>query len=639
MLHTSNQDTKANMIPLEAPPSGLFISPPPNGFHTPELALPAGELLSNYSNPELMQRMDKFDVPRPPVEIVDAPVAPVHVPHHRAFPALFAALHDTRVLGPDGMQVTTSHCDGDPLALHRDYERAAADPKFDLSIFVKGRLHPDTPAVPQSRERDTNISLDQHAIDTLYSRVRYEPRDRCSLYGVKFPYIVPGERFRSLYYWDGLEVMRGLAVIGAWEFSRGMLDDYRGLIQRFGFVPNGTEDYFIDDTGGHGPDGRSQPPVLAEMVELQAEHEGDQFIVECLSELMSEHNFFMRGAAELTSENPAHKRVVRLVDETDGEVFEMNRYWGAPVARPESKIEDEETVRQSGLEGEAAKQLLIDIWAAAESGQDFTSRFCRRGGDLTTLHTTEIIPVDLNCLMVDLKRTIARGLRLAGRGEDADKYEQSAAHLAEGIRRFCYNPEKGWCFDYDFVAKRQKNVWSAAAFYALDSQIMGPAAVDAMSEVAEKKFLKHGGIMTTLDEGPQQWQGKKGWSLLQFKAIRGMWRNKKTTLAGQIRRAWLENCDESYRKTGHLYEKHDVKKVGKRGDGGEYAVIEDIAMTLADYLAIKYGAFVTKGNVRAGSNSVPQEKERWSLKNVATTLGSTMLSQVIQAKAREVANK
>ena len=46
--------------------------------------------------------------------------------------------------------------------------------------------------------------------------------------------------------------------------------------------------------------------------------------------------------------------------------------------------------------------------AAAESGWDFSSRWFKDVKDFSSIHTAEIIPVDLNCLLFNLEKTIAK---------------------------------------------------------------------------------------------------------------------------------------------------------------------------------------------------------------------------------------
>ncbi len=116
----------------------------------------------------------------------------------------------------------------------------------------------------------------------------------------------------------------------------------------------------------------------------------------------------MKGAEGLDERNPAAHHSVRL---HDGEV--LNRYWDENTTpRPESFLEDAELAHQSNQQPQA---LCRHLRAAAESGWDFSSRWFRDEASLRTIHTTEIVPVDLNCLLLSLERTIADAYRMAGK--------------------------------------------------------------------------------------------------------------------------------------------------------------------------------------------------------------------------------
>jgi alpha,alpha-trehalase len=85
-----------------------------------------------------------------------------------------------------------------------------------------------------------------------------------SLLAVPAPYVVPGGRFRELYYWDSYFTMLGLAQSGRSDLLADMVGDFAALIDTYGHVPNGTRSYYLS---------RSQPPFFFEMVALLASHD------------------------------------------------------------------------------------------------------------------------------------------------------------------------------------------------------------------------------------------------------------------------------------------------------------------------------------------------------------------------------
>jgi alpha,alpha-trehalase len=82
---------------------------------------------------------------------------------------------------------------------------------------------------------------------------------RHSLIAMQHPFLVPGGRFRELYYWDTYWVIKGLLTSGMLSTATGMVSNLVDLVHRFGFVPNANRRYYLN---------RSQPPYLTQMVEL-----------------------------------------------------------------------------------------------------------------------------------------------------------------------------------------------------------------------------------------------------------------------------------------------------------------------------------------------------------------------------------
>ncbi|MCE3251981.1 MAG: trehalase, partial [Cellvibrio sp.] len=172
------------------------------------------------------------------------------------------------------------------------------------------------------------------------------------------PYVVPGGRFREIYYWDSYFTMLGLQASGRWDLIENMVDNFSYLIDTLGFIPNGNRTYYLS---------RSQPPFYSLMVKLLEEGRGKGTLEKYLVQLQKEYDFWMIGASALTPASPASRRVVLL---PDGSI--MNRYWDKRAApRPEAYKEDVDLIITHRLSIEKYR----DIRAAAESGWDFSSRW------------------------------------------------------------------------------------------------------------------------------------------------------------------------------------------------------------------------------------------------------------------------
>src|SRR5437762_6665203 len=101
----------------------------------------------------------------------------------------------------------------------------------------------------------------------------------------------------------------------------------------------------------------------------------------------------------------------------------LNHYWDEnDTPRPESFKEDVELAHQS-----ADKKIMYrHLRAAAESGWDFSSRWFKSPAEFSSIHTTEIIPVDLNCLLFNLEKTIAKAYYLSNDKTSSAKFETTA---------------------------------------------------------------------------------------------------------------------------------------------------------------------------------------------------------------------
>ncbi|CDJ30767.1 uncharacterized protein EMH_0030790 [Eimeria mitis] len=87
-----------------------------------------------------------------------------------------------------------------------------------------------------------------------------------SLVDVPWGFIIPGGRFREMYYWDSYWTIRGLLYSGMISTARGIILNFTDLIRRFGFIPNGTRSYYLT---------RSQPPVFSMMLSAYHAFTGD----------------------------------------------------------------------------------------------------------------------------------------------------------------------------------------------------------------------------------------------------------------------------------------------------------------------------------------------------------------------------
>jgi alpha,alpha-trehalase len=388
-----------------------------------------------------------------------------------------------------------------------------------------------------------------------------------SLIPLPHAYVVPGGRFREVYYWDSYFTMLGLIESGRADLVRSMLDNFAYLVRTVGRVPNGNRTYYL---------GRSQPPYLAAMVGLYAAATDTARALPYLDALEAEHEFWMEGAGPLAP-GQAYRRVVRLAG---GSL--LNRHWDdRPEPRPESYREDHEL--GESLPAARREAFYRHVRATAESGWDFSSRWMRDPSDLRSLETTELVPVDLNSLLYHLERTIAALRTVRGRPGDGDVAERFAL-AAETRRRAllaaAYDPDSGFFYDVRWrtgerVTDRPTLAAAAPLYFGLATAEQGRAVADRLA----RDFLAPGGFVTTLVPSGQQWDAPNGWPPLQWLAVQALCRYDRAPAAGEARQRWLALNRRTYRATGKMTEKYDVQDLNRRAGGGEYPTQDGFGWT------------------------------------------------------------
>lgn len=468
---------------------------------------------------------------------------------------LFRKVQTERIF-PDGKTFVDAVPKRSPQAIMEEYRRNSPHGEA-LRTFVLANF-----AVPGINDRDAT-SLRRH-IQTLWPTLVRQPeavKAGSSALPMDAPYVVPGGRFREIYYWDSYFTMLGLAVDGQQPLIESMLADFTGTIERYGHIPNGMRSYYL---------GRSQPPFFALMIELSKDKNA-ALAARRLAALRKEYDYWMKGADCLDTSGSC-ARVVRMPNGTL-----LNRYWDdIPQARDESYAEDVATAAED--KSRSPEILYRHLRAGAESGWDFSSRWLADPKNLSSIRTTDIVPVDLNSLMLIMEEAIARRCAEARDSACADRFMLLAKQRRQALDRYFWVSREGRYADWDRVTRKPTPRLSAATLYPLFAGAASAKQAQIVSETVRRDLLAIGGLRTTTLRTGQQWDTPNGWAPLQWIAIAGLERFGQTALARDIAQRWLGTVTAAYVETGKMLEKYDVEE-RKPGGGGEYPTQDGFGWT------------------------------------------------------------
>ena len=459
------------------------------------------------------------------------------------------------------------------------YEIVKDDENFSLKEFIDTYF--SKPLTPGFYRKSSSVKIEDH-IHNLWDVLTRDPDtfslESSSLIPLPYKYIVPGGRFREIYYWDSYFTMLGLQVSNRYDLIESMINNFSYLIDIYGYVPNGNRTYFL---------GRSQPPFFSLMLSILSEKYGDTVLVRYLSSLEKEYNFWMDGAQSVKNNGDSYKRVIKVFDTY------LNRYYDHnSTARPESYKEDYLLVQKlQSLHKEvdldlSQEDLYKNLRAACESGWDFSTRWFDDNSNISTIETMNLVPIDLNSLLYYLEFSISKGYEIM-KDTLKQQYYDSLSHVRkEVIKKYFWDDNEGFFGDYDSKEKLISPRYSLAGAYPLFFSIASSAQASIASKKLEQEFLKGGGLTTTLVNSGQQWDSPNGWAPLHWMTIKGLDNYGLNGLAEEIAHRWLKNNRNVYSKTGKLVEKYNVKDLTLEAGGGEYKLQDGFGWTNGVYLKL-----------------------------------------------------
>lgn len=460
--------------------------------------------------------------------------------------------------------------------IKRDYHKQYGA-QLDINRFVRNHFTlPPVIIEPEiTYDHETSTTHIRTYIEEMWSTLTRDAdktERNSSLLHLPYRYVVPGGRFREIYYWDSYFTMLGLRESGKNDLIEDMVKNFAHLIHQYGCIPNGNRTYYLT---------RSQPPVFALMVELLAEIKGEQVLDEYALSMYQEYKYWMRGStASKFADNKvnASEHVVRMPNGTL-----LNRYWDESISpREESFREDVELGRTL----DESSVFYRNMRAGAESGWDYSTRWFAEGGDLSTIRVTDIVPIDLNVFLYRTEEILARTYQRQGKTKLAVKYSQLAQARRETLQEYFWDDESGWFSDYLHTEQRISPKHTIAGSYALWGGIATPEQAPRITDMIEQQYLRPGGVVTTLENSGQQWDAPNGWAPMQYITVMGLDRYGAHQLAEEITGRWCNLNLSFFTKTGLLFEKYNVEDTSVLASGGEYKLQHGFGWTNGILLAL-----------------------------------------------------
>ncbi|CAG7827959.1 unnamed protein product [Allacma fusca] len=428
----------------------------------------------------------------------------------------------------------------------------------------------------------------------LGRKIKEDVKHRPELYSMIYvsnPVIVPGGRFREIFYWDSYWIFEGLLLSEMHDTVKGMLKNFLEMVDSIGYVPNGGRVYFE----------RSQPPLLIPMFKIYLDATKDiEFLRSSLPTLVKEFDFWMNNRTVQITRKGKNYTLARYNVELTG-------------PRPESYREDYELAEHLGTE-EEKEELYFNLKAGAESGWDFSSRWYRLPPGVTTgslgyTKTRDISPVDLNSFLYLNAKLLAEFHQMVGDSQKATEYENIANEWRMMINEVLWDDELGSWFDYDIVQDELRKEFYPTNIVPLwaGAQPSNSTVHRLLTYLRSLKVLKFpGGVPTSTEQSGEQWDYPNGWPPLQHLLVEALEQSgdaEAKELAFELAERWIESNYIAFYQSQphHMFEKYDVSVKGLRGGGGEYDVVVGFGWSngvVLDFLN-RYGDRLFTKNQRA----------------------------------------
>ncbi|KAL7422476.1 hypothetical protein Q5752_003124 [Cryptotrichosporon argae] len=328
--------------------------------------------------------------------------------------------------------------------------------------------------------------------------------------------VVPGGRYREIYYWDSYWILHGLLSSELYTYAVDLLENFMDLIETYGFLPNGGRKYYLD---------RSQPPVFVQMIDTYVTQTGNTSILARALPILSTELAWWQANRTVNVTSPYTQTQYTVAH------YAVNN--SAP--RPEGYVEDYETAFGASppLNESARADLYAELASGAETGWDYSARWARvpvinvsdNYPALRTLNTRAIVPVDLNALLAGnhallaklyttyadsaANATTATANATSGTPANGSEYTAQieyhtalAANYSAAVLDLMWDADRAYFYDFNTSANARSDLYTPAGLWPLWQNITPPGLAGnetkALEIVSGTRYLlgRYAGIPT-----------------------------------------------------------------------------------------------------------------------------------------------
>ncbi|MBP9719527.1 MAG: hypothetical protein KBD46_03580 [Candidatus Levybacteria bacterium] len=379
-------------------------------------------------------------------------------------------------------------------------------------------------------------------IDDYWKKIIHDPKDsQGDPHVIPLPntFITPNAKSHwknSMFYWDTFFMFRGLVDTNNDWVIPEVVDNFVYLYNQFGIIPNASIWAFL---------GHSQPPFLSSMI-------------------FDAYYSIQRGTGvSVFGKSPYIRKWLK-----NKMSVAQNEYWQV--------WEDKETythkIEAFGLSRYGDRDVGYPLTSERESGWDFTTRFYNR--------CNEFLPIDLNSYLHKYEKDFAKAANILEDKEEEEMWEQRALDRHTRMRKYMWNEEKGFFFDYDHRNNLQSEFYSLAGFVPLWAKLATYEEAKKMKEKLPLFETDYGLTITSplelpdpttyeripkafrlsIEElmTPKQWDYPHIWSPLEYLTVIGLLRYGFVDDAVRIMKKSVKANHAVFQKYGALLEKLDA---------------------------------------------------------------------------------